>query len=130
LRNSGANSNVHIAGIYGPTTLDYDASAEGTSGIVVADGKFLSTAVDNPDVSKGVSKLYFTNSGAIALTTITGGIAGQIVTVLMMGGGTLTVTNGTPILMKGSADAVLSGRNSVTLLCNTAGVWVETNRNV
>ena len=76
---------------------------------------------------------YQTGSTAVALTSITGGSHGQVVT-LMGGTGALTIAAGTNFILKGGIDFSGSEGSQITLRAFDAGgnalKWVEQSRYV
>jgi hypothetical protein len=128
LRNTGSVSKVNVASNYG-TTFDYDATGSTENGVVLADAKLKYASADSPNVT-GVTVLVFTNAGAINLTTLVGGMAGQMLTIHETSAtGVITVTHSASLVLKASANVDIAQNQSMTFIMSTDGVWREVARN-
>lgn len=85
-------------------------------------------ALDNtgtPDVSKAQT---FITGGTTTITDFDGGSAGRAITILSEHA--VTITDGTNILLNGSANFVMASQDSLSLIQKANGNWYETSRMV
>lgn len=69
-----------------------------------------------------------TNAGAANITNFTGGVTGQIITIVAAG--SITIKNGASIKLAGATDYVMTTSDIATLVCSDLGIWYEVSRSV
>jgi len=78
-----------------------------------------------PDVTLG-SVFYAVNTGATVITDFDGGEEGQVITLIMIDGGSTSVANSGELVLAGSGD--FSGNNNVISLIQHNTSWYEISR--
>ena len=76
-----------------------------------------------PSVEGG--RLYL-SGGTTTITDFDDGVEGQIITVIAEH--SLTITDGTNILLNGSGNFAMAATDSLTLVCKADGKWYEISR--
>ena len=93
-----------------------------SSGSVI---KEIGTLADEATPSVSGKDIWLTG-GTTTITNFTDGLAGQ--TIIIMAEHTLTITDGTHILLDGSANWTMTDTDTLTLICKAADIWEETGR--
>ena len=70
----------------------------------------------------------FTTGGTITITDFDDGVLGQMITVLSEHA--ITITDGTNIILNGSANFVMAASDSLVLVLKADNKWYETSRMV
>jgi len=103
--------------IYRPTTATGEVSQ-------IKDG-YIGTLANSATPSVANGRTWITG-GTTTITNFTGGVTGQKIEILSEHA--ITITDGTNILLSGSANFVMASSDTLTLICKADGKWYELGR--
>ena len=133
---SGLDTDVFVARQDGSMTMvnmtttvaGLDAGELWTRGGTVRIGPPSITALANEATPTVAGGLIFTTGGTTTITDFDEGFTGQVITVLSEHA--VTITDGTNIILNGSANFVMAAADSLTLVLKADNKWYETARMV
>jgi hypothetical protein len=122
--NPGANVSIALRNQFESVTLDCDG-LQWT--IVEWASQGIGTLADSATPSVAAGSKFLTG-GTTAITDITGGYTGKIITIVSEH--TITITNGTNMFLLGAANFDMSATDTLTLIQKVDGNWYELARSV
>lgn len=121
------------------TVVIFDAPTEGDlnyalwvdDGDIRSDGVFIQntvTTLANDGTPTVAASNLFKTGGTTAITDFNGGVVGQ--TIQILSEHAVTITDGAPIILNGSANFVMAAADTLTLTMFNDQVWQEVSRTV
>lgn len=104
------------------------SSYDGQPGSIIIPVEEPLTTLDDTGTPSVSSGHIFKTGGTTAITDFDGGVVGQ--TIQILSAHAITITDGTPIILNGSANFVMAAADTLTLTMFNDQVWQEVSRTV
>ena len=105
-----------------------DVDDNGTTTIIVRQGSSTVTTLANEDTPSVAASDAFITGGTTTITDFDDGVVGQTISILSAHA--VTITDGSPIILNGSANFVMAAADTLTLTMFNDQVWQEVSRTV